>query len=231
MNTFNTSRLRWAGWLIIASLVILIFSVVAFGNSAVRTPEFNQLQTVSQVAEYASQHRISWVPLNLGLLLGIDLTFAGLILIVVSLFRTKASIWATVGLICLIGSLALIIFSTYLLFGLAAGPDNLPPLVGIQTVSKERAVIGTIYEHISGLLATLGLMFVGFGLFTSEVLKRTGLIIAIFAFILTLVEVFFGAVAGPVVFLSLPIAIGLLRQKHPRLSEITVSQEISAALN
>jgi len=148
----------------------------------------------------------------------------------VSLRSTKASIWAVAGLICLIASLALVIFSTYLLIGLAAGPNNLPLLVGIQTVSKERAVIGTIYEHFSGLLATLGLIFVGIGLFASQMLKRTGLIVAILAFILTVIEVFYGAVPGPIVFLSLPIAIGLLRQKTPETSQKTISQEISAEL-
>jgi hypothetical protein len=64
------------------------------------------------------------------------------------------------------------------------------------------------------LLAALGLTIVGIGLFVSQTLRRTGLIIAILAFVLTVIEVFFGAVAGPIVILSLPIAIGLLRQKR-----------------
>jgi hypothetical protein len=214
MNTPNASRLRLAGWLMIASLVILIASVVAFGSDAVRTPEFNQLSTVAQVAEYASQHSTNWVGLNIGLLVGAGLTYAGLILTAIALLSTKSRVWAIAGLISLIGSLAFLMFSTYLLVGLAAGPNNLPPLVGIQTVSKERAVIGTIYEHIAGLLATLGLTLVSIGLFVGQTLRRTGLIIAILAFVLTVIGVFFGAVAGPVVILSLPIAIGLLRQKR-----------------
>jgi hypothetical protein len=214
MNTPNASRLRLAGWLIIASVVILIVSVVAFGSDAVRTPEFNQLSTVVQVAEYASQHSTNWVGLNLGLLLGAGLTYAGLILIATALLATKSRVWAIAGLISLIGSFAFFVFSTYLLIGLAAGPNNLPPLVAIQTVSKERAVIGTIYEHVSGLSATLGLALVSIGLFVSQTLKRTGLVIAILAFALTVIGVFFGAVAGPVVILSLPIAIGLLFQKR-----------------
>jgi hypothetical protein len=213
MTPKDTSRLRLAGWLIIASLIVLIVSVVVFGSVAVRTPEFNQLETVAQVAEYAAQRGTNWVALDLGLLLGAGLTYAGLILITVALTTTKARIWVIVALISLIGSLALFIFSTYLLIGLAAGPNNLPPLVAIQTVSKERAVIGTIYEHISGLLATLGLAFVGIGLFVSQQLKRTGLIVAILASILTVIGVFFGAVPGPIVILSLPIAIGLIRHK------------------
>jgi len=214
MNAPNASRLRLAGWLIIASLIILIASVVAFGSDAVRTPEFNQLSTVVQVAEYAFQHSTNWVGLNLGLLLGAGLTYAGLILIAIALLATRSRVWAIAGLISLIGSFAFFVFSTYLLIGLAAGPNNLPPLVAIQTVSKERAVIGTIYEHVSGLLATLGLTIVGIGLFVSHTLRRTGLVIAVLAFILTVIGVFFGAVAGPVVILSLPIAIGLLRQKR-----------------
>jgi hypothetical protein len=114
----------------------------------------------------------------------------------------------------LIGSLAFFVFSTYLLIGLAAGPNNLPPLVAIQTVSKERAVIGTIYEHVSGLLATLGLAIVSIALFVSRTLKRTGLVVAVLAFALTVIGVFFGAVVGPMMILSLPIAIGLLFQKR-----------------
>ena len=39
----------------------------------------------------------------------------------------------------------------------------------------------------------------------------TGLVIAVLASMLTVLGLFFGAVPGPIVFLSLPIAIGLLR--------------------
>jgi hypothetical protein len=218
MENPNSDRYRQAAWLILASVVVLIGSMLVFGSAAVRTPEFNRLQTVEAVAAYVAPHRTAWVALGLGLLVGAGLTFIGLMLISAALMATRARPWGIAGMACLAGSLALLIFSSYLLVGLAAGPDHLPPLVASQKVSPQRAVIGAEYENVSGLLATLGLSFVSLGLFASGLLRRTGLVIAVLALLLTILGLFIGATAGPIVILSVPIAIGLLLQKPQKMN-------------
>jgi hypothetical protein len=214
MNTLSVPNLRLASWLMIAAPVVLIVSLIAFGSVALRTSAFNQLETVAEVSKYVFENRVAWISLSLGLLAGITLTYAGLILIARFLMNTPARIWSILSLVSLAGSIAFLLFSTYFLIGLAAGPDHLPPLLAEQVVSKERAVIGTIYEHIAGLLATLGMTFLGIGLFSSRLLRRIGLIIAVLASLLTIAGLLAGAVPGPIAFLSLPIGIGLLRQKR-----------------
>ena len=91
-----------------------------------------------------------------------------------------------------------------------------PATAGRNAVGKQQACRHwyDFYQHISGLLATLGLMFVGIGLFVSRLLRRTGLVIAVLALILAVLGILFGAVPGPVVILSVPIAIGLLVPKR-----------------
>jgi hypothetical protein len=101
------------------------------------------------------------VALGVGLWVGANLAFIGLVLVARSLLNTNARLWAFVALGCLTGTIAFFTFSTYLLISLAASADHLPPLVAMQSVSNERAVIGTMYEHIAGLLATVDLMLVG----------------------------------------------------------------------
>lgn len=224
MNISNVPNLRLAGWFMIAAPLILIAFLVAFGSVALRTEAFNQLETVAAVSQYVFENRAAWITLNLGLLAGIALTYAGLILTARFLMNTPARRWSILSLVCFAGSIAFLLFSSYFLIGLAAGPDNLPPLLAEQVVSKERAVIGTIYEHIAGLLATLGLAFVGIGLFSSQLLKRIGLVTAILASLLTIAGVFVGAVPGPIGILSLPIAVGLLRK-------VSASQESAPVLN
>ena len=213
MDISNVSHLRLASWMIIAAPLVLIFSLLAFGSVVVRTDEFNQLETVSEVSNYVYENRVAWIGLSVGLLAGIGLTYAGLILISRYLRNTPARIWAILSLVTFAGSILFMLFSEYFLIGLAAGPDNLPPLVADQAVSPERAVVGTTYEHIAGLLATLGMTFLGIGLFSSRLLRRIGLIVAVIALLLTIAGLFVGAVPGPIAFVALPIAIGLLRQE------------------
>ncbi|MFO7635400.1 MAG: hypothetical protein R6W76_22840 [Caldilinea sp.] len=51
-----------------------------------------------QVSAYVAQRSTDWIALGLGLLLGAGLTYAGLMLIAVSLLTTQARNWAIAGL-------------------------------------------------------------------------------------------------------------------------------------
>jgi hypothetical protein len=209
------ARSRLPGWLLVGSVAVLVATVVAFGSAGVRTPEFNRLTTVPQVAAYiAERSGTVWVALDLGLLLGCGLMYAALLLVARTLWGTNARTWGIVGAVALSVSAVFLVINTYLMIGLAGGPDRLLPFVAQQTVSPERAVVGVLYEHLAGLTGGIGLAFIGIGLFASRRMRWTGLVVAVLAGLLTVAGVFFGAVVGPLVVLSLPIGFGLIRGRR-----------------
>jgi hypothetical protein len=188
------------------------------GKVLFRTPEFNALTTVPEVAAYAAQHRAPWIATGLGLLLGLCLLYAGLLIVGFWLTRTKARGWAFLALVVLLISFGLVLVAEYLVIGLAAGPERLPPLVAQQTVSPDRNVVGVIYQHLSGLFGTSALVLLGIGLWQSGVLKRTGLVVGTLALLLTVLGLLFGSVEGFILLPAIALAVGLLSASSARAS-------------
>lgn len=218
MHITNAPRLRLASWLLIASPIFLISNLLLF-SGATTFPSGNQrIDTVARAAEYVSRNSSGWIAFNLTGLLFTALACAGLAIIATSLLATNARLLGIGGLVSVVGALLLWIFLVYLMVGLAAGPANLPPLVGDQTVNTgEGPIIGLTYQNLSSLLLTVALILVAVGLFVSGLLRRTGIAVAVITLVLGVVQLIaFGGIIPLVVVFGLPIAIGLLRREGIR---------------
>lgn len=218
MKAINAPRLRLASWLLIASPIFLILNLLLF-SGATRFPTGDgSIDTVARAAEYVSRNSSGWIAFNLTGLLFTALACAGLAIIATSLLATNARLLGIGGLVSAVGALLLWIFLVYLMVGLAAGPDNLPPFVADQAVNKgEGPIIGLAYQNLSSLLLTVALILVAMGLFVSGLLRRTGIAVAVITLVLGVLQLIaFGGIIPLVVVLGLPIAIGLLRREDVR---------------
>jgi hypothetical protein len=216
MNSADIPRLRLAAWLIIAAFVTFLFVLLTVGRVLLRTPEFNALTTVPEVAAYAAEHRASWISTVVGNVLGLCLLYAGLLMVSLWLGKTKVRGWAVGAFIAFLLSFGLVLIAESLVIALAAGPEGLPSFVARQAVSPDRNVIGVIYQHLSGLFGTFGLMLLGIGQWQSGMFKRMGLVVGVLALPLTVLGLFFGSVEGFILPPALVLAIWLLRVTSAR---------------
>ena len=218
MNSTDISRLRLAAWLIIAAFITIPGVLFTVGKVFLRTPEFNALTTVPEVAAYAARHRSSWIAAVLGIMLGLCLLYAGLLMVSLWLGKPRARGWAVGALVAFLLSFGMVLVAEYLVIGLAAGPEELPPFVAKQTVSPDRNVIGVIYQHLSGVFGTFGLVLLSIGVWQSGLSKRMGLVVGVLALVLTVLGLLFGSVEGFILLPAIVLAIWLLRITSARVS-------------
>ncbi len=218
MKAINAPGLRLASWLLIASPIVLILNLLLFSGATKLPSGDERIDTVARAAEYVSRNGSGWIAFNLTGLLFTTLACAGLAIIAAILRGTKARLLGIGALVCVVGALLLWIFLVYLMVGLVAGPNNLPPLVAEQPVNNgEGPIIGLTYQNLSSLLLTLSLILVAVGLFVSGLLRRTGIAVAVVTLVLGVLQLIaFGGIVPLVVIFGLPIAIGLLRREDIR---------------
>ncbi len=209
------SHLRLAAWLLIASPIVLLLNLLLFGDATNCPPAGQRFETVAEAAECVSGNSAEWTAFNLTGLLFIALACAGVAIIAHGLLATSARLLGITALVSTAGALLLWTYLAYLMVGLAAGPDSLPPFVADQAVNKgEGPIVGLAYQNLSGLLLTVALIAMASGLYISGLLRRMGIVVATITLVLGVVQLIaFGSIIPLVVVFGFPIAVGLLRRR------------------
>ncbi len=208
------SDLRVGGWLLLAAPLIfvgsLVWSFIMHENVAVTADP----ATIADAVAAVGPHRLSWAVSWLLSCLSILAFTGGLIVLSRRLLLTSARSLALVALIGAVGALLVWLFLVYLNIGLIADAVHLPPFVADQQVSTVGALIGHPFQRMAGSLWCLAAALTGFGLFTTRLLRRTGLTVGILN-ALVFAAITFGPGFPPIVALILmaPLGIGLVRQR------------------
>jgi hypothetical protein len=227
----QTARLRLGGLLLVAAPLVLIANFLVFGGPAYATRVDARaadpaLQTLTGLSRYLSANAATWIAFNLGGLLFTTLACGGLIQIARVLrgadpaARRSTRPLALAAITSAVLSLLAWAVMTSLLLGLAAGPERLPPLVAAQPLNHGGgALVGIGYQVTSEALLAVAVTLLGAGLFTSGLLRRTGLAVALTNGLILAGALGFAALSGgapPVVglLLAVPLGMGLLLRKE-----------------
>ena len=208
------SDLRLGGWLLLAAPLIFIGSIVwslmMHENVTVTADPATIADAVAAVAPYRLSWTVSWLLSCISILA----FTGGLIVLSRRLLPTSARSLALGALICAVGAAVVWLVVVYLNIGLIADAAHLPPFVAEQQVSTVGALIGRPFQRLAGALWCLSATLAGLGLFTTRVLRRTGLIIGVLH-ALVFAAIAFGPGFPPIValILMIPLGIGLVRQR------------------
>ncbi|MDQ5852101.1 MAG: hypothetical protein M3380_08535 [Chloroflexota bacterium] len=209
------SHLRLGGWLLLAAPLIFIGSVVWSLIMHENVTVTADPATIADAVAAVAPHRLSWAGSWLLSCISILAFIGGLIVLSRRLLPTSARYLALVALICAAAAAVVWLFLVYLNIGLIADPAQLPPFVAEQQVSTVGALIGRPFQRLAGALWCLSAALAGLGLFTTRLLRRTGLIVGILN-ALVFAAIAFGPGFPPIValILMIPLGIGLVRQRE-----------------
>ena len=208
------SPLCLGGWLLLAAPLIfigsIVWSLIMQENVTVTANPATIADAVAAVAPYRLSWTVSWLLSCISILA----FTGGLIVLSRRLLPTSGRYFALGALICAAGAAVVWLVVVYLNIGLIADAAQLPPFVADQQVSTVGALIGHPLQRLAGTLWCLSAALTGFGLFTTRLLRRTGLIVGV------LNALVFGAITvGPgfppivALILMIPLGIGLVRQR------------------
>lgn len=214
-DTPQPSLLRRGGWLLLAAPLIfvgsLVWSLIMRENVTVTADAATIADAVAAVAPYRLSWAVSWLLSCISILA----FTGGLIVLSRRLLPTSARFLALGALVCAAGAAVVWLFLVYLNIGLIADVAQLPPFIADQQVSTVGALIGRPFQRMAGALWCLSAALTGFGLFTTRLLRRTGLIVGGLN-ALVFAAITFGPGFPPIVALILiiPLGIGLVRQRE-----------------
>jgi hypothetical protein len=203
-EVYSSSRLRVPGLLFVSSLVsFILLMAIAIGVVLPAFPAGMGVLTPEQMQNFRSVFVLfqAWaiVPILLGTL--------GIALLYPILKQTSAGRIAWLGLIC--ASLTSLLYFVLIVLRLT--------LVSFSEASLNDNFVwqwtSWAFDKPGLILLSITTLFVGISLYRSNLLKRTGLIVAILSIILTFMAIIIGYPPFVFGFLWLAIGIGLLTRK------------------
>ena len=208
------SDLRLGSWLLLAAPLIFIGSIVWSLMMHENVTVTADPATIADAVAAVAPHRLSWTVSWLLSCISILAFTGGLIVLSRRVLLTSARYLALGALFCAAGAAVVWLVVVYLNIGLIADAAQLPPFVAEQQVSTVGALIGRPFQRLAGALWCLSAALTGLGLFTTRLLRRTGLIVGVLN-ALVFAAIAFGPGFPPIValILMIPLGIGLVRQR------------------
>jgi hypothetical protein len=206
----GVSQLRLAGILLIATL-FLYATVIVFTITRVfsRFPNGLGLLTPIDMMTF----RGDFVLFQLLALVAIGAGTGGLAVSATSLLTTRARTWAQIALICAAAAFAAVLLAVAARFTLLNFTE---PTLGESATWQWTT---WVFDYVAAPIQGLATLVASVALAVSDVLRRTGLVVAVLSGILIVLAVVAGFPPFVFAFLWLALGIGLLRRTRTSLTE------------